>query len=95
MLETVSVQPLAERCDEVWLVECDDQAQRVRLAGRGLSARDVKRRLAVQGSDLVVRLARLLEGRVAVRRLNTGGSLAETRETVEDLLADALEPALD
>jgi dephospho-CoA kinase len=86
---------LTDRCNEVWLVECDSTAQRARLAARGSSPDDIERRIATQGSDLVGRLAGQLSGRVAVRRLITNGTLAETREAVEDMLADALEPTLD
>ena len=48
---------LAERCDEVWIVECDPATQRARLLGRGSTADDIDRRLATQGSDLGDRLA--------------------------------------
>src|SRR5687768_11105183 len=47
---------LAERCDEVWLIECSEATQRSRLAKRGTAADDVERRLATQGPDLVARL---------------------------------------
>lgn len=88
---------LAERCDEVWLVDCAPDVQRERLRGRGLETADVERRLAAQGPHLAERLAASLAKRfprVAVRRLSTEAALEETRAAVEDALADALEPLL-
>jgi dephospho-CoA kinase len=85
---------LAEKCDEVWLVECSASTQRARLAQRGTSPDDVERRLATQGQDLVARLAESLADRQGVRRVSTEGSLDETRAIVEDALADALEAFL-
>jgi len=77
---------LADRCDEVWLVECQPVVQRERLAGRGLDPADIDRRMAAQG-DLTARLA----GR-AHRRIETSGPIDEVRECVEDALADVLAP---
>jgi len=77
---------LADRCDEVWLVECRPAVQRERLAGRGLDAADIERRLAAQG-DLAARLAEQ-----AHRRIDTDGRIDEVRECVEDALADVLAP---
>ncbi len=86
---------LAERCDEVWLIECDPATQRHRLAQRGSTPDDVERRLAAQGTDLAERLAKTLDERDArVRRFSTDGSLAEVRASVEDALADLLAGAL-
>jgi dephospho-CoA kinase len=78
---------LAERCDEVWLIECPPDVQRERLAGRGMPEADVERRLAAQGPDLAERLASHAD-----RRLDTDDSLESTRERVEDALADVLAP---
>jgi dephospho-CoA kinase len=86
---------LADRCDEVWIVDCDPHTQRARLHGRGASDVDVERRLATQGADLGARLAGQLEGRTAVRILSTAGSLDETRDLVEDYLAEALDRPMD
>jgi dephospho-CoA kinase len=85
---------LAERCDEVWLIECSEATQRARLAKRGTAEDDVERRLSAQGPDLVARLAAALGERTAVRRVSTEGSMDETRALVEDALADALEAYL-
>ncbi len=78
---------LAERCDEVWVLDCAPDEQRVRLAGRGMSSDDVARRMAAQGSDLADRL--VVD---ADRRLVTSGSLESVRERVHDALAEALVP---
>ena len=80
---------LADRCDEVWLIECPEPVQRERLRSRGMSADDIDRRMAAQ-SDLRNRLA----GRVT-RTLDTSGSLDETRDRVEEALAEALAGAVD
>src|SRR5687767_8620655 len=59
---------LADRCDEVWLVDCSEATQRARLAKRGTAADDVARRLATQGPDLVARLIELMGDRAGIRR---------------------------
>jgi dephospho-CoA kinase len=80
---------LADRCDEVWLVECDPAVQRERALARGIRPDDLERRLEAQGPDLAERLARR-----ATRRIVTDGPLEVTRDRVEDALADALAPRL-
>jgi dephospho-CoA kinase len=83
---------LSDRCDEVWLVECTPVTQRSRLAERGSSEQDMDQRIAAQGADLLTRLERQLADRaVRTRRLSTEGSLEQTRERVEDALADLLD----
>ena len=87
---------LADRCDEVWLVECEESAQLARLGSRGTNADDAKRRIDAQGADLVERLETSLTApsrarRIRVRRISTDGSLDDTRERAEDALADALD----
>jgi dephospho-CoA kinase len=82
---------LADRCDEVWLIECSPESQRERMAARGADPTDTDRRLRTQGEDLVARLSAQLNGRVRYRRLSTDGSVGDTRERVEDALADLLE----
>ena len=74
---------LADGCDEVWLVECSVDDQRKRLLGRGMAPADLERRLATRGPDLAERLSSR-----ATRRISTSGSLADTRERVEDALAE-------
>ncbi len=78
---------LADRCNEVWLLECPPQVQRERLAMRGMDTADVERRLAAQGPGLVERLADRAD-----RRFDTNGSAESIRERVEDALADVLAP---
>jgi dephospho-CoA kinase len=67
---------LAALCDEVWLVACDPDAQRARLAGRGDEQADAERRIAAQ-DRLVDRLRPF-----ATRVIDTSGSPAEARDGV-------------
>lgn len=78
---------LAQRCDEVWLIDCPAHVQRERLAARGMVESDIERRLAAQGSGL----AEHLSGE-ADRRIDTSGTRESIRECVEDALADVLAP---
>jgi dephospho-CoA kinase len=67
---------LARLCDEVWLVTCDPPIQRGRLRERGVPEDDADRRIAAQ---------RHLRDRVepvATRRIDTSGSLHDTRTHV-------------
>jgi dephospho-CoA kinase len=67
---------LAGLCDEVWLVTCDPPIQRGRLRDRGVRPDDAERRIASQ---------RHLRDRVepvATRRIDTSGSLSDTRAQV-------------
>ena len=75
---------LAALCDEVWLVACDPEAQRARLAGRGMAPADAERRIAAQG-DLVARLLPY-----ATRLLATDGEPRRARARTVALLAAAL-----
>jgi hypothetical protein len=62
------------------------------MSGRGATPADIDRRLATQGDDLAGRLEQMLAGRsVLIKRLATNGSLDETRDLVEDTLAEALD----
>ncbi len=67
---------LAAECDEVWLVTCDPDAQRSRLAGRGMTPLDADQRIAAQG-DLARRLAS-----DATLTIDTSGSIGDTRAAV-------------
>ncbi len=78
---------LADRCDEVWLIDCPEDIQRERLIGRGMSLEDMDRRLEVQQ-----RIRAELRGQVD-RTIDTRGTLAETLDQVEDALAEALSRA--
>ena len=67
---------LAGLCDEVWLVTCDPPVQRGRLRDRGVPEDDANRRIAAQ---------RHLRDRVepvATRRIDTSGTLDDTRTDV-------------
>lgn len=75
---------LAALCDEVWLVTCDPDAQRARLAGRGMAAEDAKRRIAAQG-DPADRLRPH-----ATRELETNGAPDEVEAATAAFLAAAL-----
>jgi hypothetical protein len=86
---------LANRCDEVWLVECRPDTQRQRLLGRGDTDQDATRRIETQGPNLTGRLEALLAdidgpSGARVRRVSTDLPLDELTERVEDLLAEAL-----
>lgn len=70
----------ADLLDEVWLVTCDDAAQRTRLTERGLAPDEVDRRLARQ-AGLVDRVRP-----VATRTLDTSGDLAATLEAADRAL---------
>jgi dephospho-CoA kinase len=81
---------LAELCDEVWLVTCDETSQRARLAGRGMTADDAAQRIAAQ---------RQLVDRVrprATRAIDASGDERATRALVDAAydaaLADAGRP---
>jgi len=81
---------LAERCKEVWLIECLPGTQRHRLRARGVGESDLEQRMAAQGEGLTQALADQLAGRISVRRLVTELSIDEVREEVEDALAETL-----
>ena len=68
---------LAASCDEVWLVTCDPPVQRGRLRERGLGTADAERRIAAQR-----RLRERVEP-VATRRIDTSGSMGDTRAQVD------------
>ena len=75
---------LAESCDEVWLVTCDEEVQLERLIGRGMEPTDAAARLAAQRG-----LATRLRPR-ATRVIDTSGSAEATSQIVERLLTEAL-----
>ena len=86
---------LADRCDEVWLIDCAPDVQRERLHARGATDADAGQRISAQGPGLTERLRAALAdrktGRPKVRVLAANGSLEETRERAEDALAEALD----
>ena len=78
-----------ELLDEVWLVVCTEQAQRERLAGRGVDPADASRRIEAQAT--LVERARP----TATRVLDTSGDLAVTRAAVDVAWEAALGAAAD
>jgi dephospho-CoA kinase len=69
--------------DEVWLVTCDPDTQRARLAGRGLAGADADRRIVAQ-HELMERARPK-----ATRVIDTSGSPAAVRAAVEEALSSA------
>ena len=73
--------PLADACDEIWVVRCDEADALARLAtSRGMDESTARRRLANQSSQ---------EEKVAAADVVIDGSapIEETRRQVEDALA--------
>ena len=73
---------LAGLCDEVWLITCDPPIQRGRLRDRGVPDDDADRRIAAQ------RHLRDCVEPVATRRIDTSGTLDETRAEVARAWSD-------
>jgi dephospho-CoA kinase len=67
--------PLLDRCDETWVVRCEEPDAMARLASRGMSEADVRARLANQTpqASKVAAADRVIDGSAA---------LAETRRQV-------------
>jgi len=80
---------LAALCDEVWLVDCDPATQRARLVGRGSTPEDAAQRIQAQ-AGLTDRVAP-----AATRIIDTSGSEAATRASVEDAFESVLRAARD
>ena len=74
----------ADLFDEVWLVVCGSDAQRARLARRGVEPAEIERRIVAQ-AGLLERVRP-----VATRTIDTSGSLAGVLGDVDAALADAL-----
>ena len=70
--------------DEVWLVTCNADAQRERLAARGLSLEDAAARIEAQ-ADLAEHARP-----VTTRVIDTSGTLAESETAVEGALTLAI-----
>jgi len=76
--------PLADACDQIWVVRCDEADAIARLAAsRGMSEADARQRLANQSSQ---------EAKVAAADVVIDGSapMAETRRQVEVALRDLM-----
>jgi dephospho-CoA kinase len=74
----------ADVVDEVWLIVCEPEVQRVRLGRRGLAPAEADRRIERQ-AGLVERVTP-----VAARILDTSGTRAETKARVDAALEAAL-----
>ena len=74
----------ASQCDEVWLVVCEDQAQRERLRARGLDDAEAGRRIDAQAGTVD-----RLRG-AATRVLDTSDTPEATRAAVARAWADAI-----
>ncbi len=75
---------LARLCDEVWLVTCSEDEQRVRLTGRGTAPDEADLRIEAQGS---------IEERLrpaATRVIDTSGPLDLTLAKVETAYREAI-----
>ncbi|MDQ6794771.1 MAG: dephospho-CoA kinase [Chloroflexota bacterium] len=75
---------LAELCDEVWLITCAREAQRGRLAKRGMGGADADRRIKSQ-ADLGARV-----GPYATRTIVTDGPPDDTQAKVRAAFEEAL-----
>ena len=78
---------LADVCDEVWLVTCDESTQRARLAGRGMAEDDARQRIRAQRNLLERVRAR------ATRVLDASGDPATTKTLVGVAYDDAVRAA--
>ncbi len=74
----------ADRCDEVWLVDCDADAQLARLLGRGMDPDDAAARIEAQ-RGLVERVRPF-----ATRVVDTSGRPEEVEAAIAETLARAL-----
>jgi dephospho-CoA kinase len=81
---------LAQRCDEVWLIDCPPAVQWNRLRGRGMDPTDADRRIATQGDDFIARTQALLPSTIRRRVLATRGTLDDVRHAVDLALAEAV-----
>jgi dephospho-CoA kinase len=81
---------LADRCDEVWLIECPPAVQRARLRGRGMDAAAADLRIAAQGQDLVDRLDALLPRTVRRRVIDADATLDEVGDRVKQALREVI-----
>jgi dephospho-CoA kinase len=75
---------LAELCDETWLIVCDEDSQRDRIAGRGANPRDADQRINAQ-RGLVERLRP-----AATRVIDTTADPEQARSHVVEALDAAI-----
>jgi dephospho-CoA kinase len=79
----------AEECDEVWLVTCDPDTQRLRLVGRGSTPAEADQRIVAQG-DVGGRLAPH-----ATRLIDSSGTEVVARRRVEEAWEAAIDRGTD
>jgi dephospho-CoA kinase len=81
---------LADRCDEVWLIECPPAVQRARLSARGMDPADADQRIAAQGEGLTDRLDALLPRTVRRRVIDAAATLDEVGHRVKQALREVI-----
>jgi len=81
---------LADRCDEVWLVECPPAIQRARLRARGMDPADADQRISAQGEGLVDRLDALLPRTIRRRVIDAAATLDEVGDHVRQALREVI-----
>ena len=88
-IKLIENEELANRCDEIWLIDCSPAIQRERIIDRGMDGPDMDQRLAVQAGIRERARAR------ADRVIDTGVPMDQLKATVEEALADALADTVD
>jgi dephospho-CoA kinase len=88
-IKLIENEELADRCDEIWLIDCAPAIQRERIIERGMDGPDIDQRLAAQAGLRERARAR------ADRTIDTSGPIEGVQGAVEDALASALAGKLD
>lgn len=88
-IKLIETPELAERCDEIWLIDCRPDLQRERVVARGFGGSDLAERMEIQQG--IRERARAKADRI----LETNGTREETQALVEEYLAEALKDKLD
>lgn len=88
-IKLIENEELANRCDEIWLIDCSPAIQRERIIDRGMDGPDMDQRLLVQAGIRERARAR------ADRVIDTGVPMAQLQATVEEALAEALADTVD
>lgn len=88
-IKLAETEELSERCDSIWLIDCDPAIQRERIIGRGMGAEDMDQRMLVQAG--IRDRARAKADLVIV----TDGTIEETKAKVEEALAETLAGKVD
>jgi dephospho-CoA kinase len=88
-IKLIENEELADRCDEIWLIDCAPAIQRERIIERGMDGPDIDQRLAAQAGLRERARAR------ADRTIDTSGPIEGVQGAVEEALASALAGKLD